>query len=179
MSKTASRKPTKEEADEMKYEGNEDNVITHNYTDLNTGNDVSKKARLVQKTSSKIAPVKSNTYTGKAKVDPDGVGYQQEFTLPIYKAPTQRIEYDDSLQKTPVIQAKPQDPVVAKEKVKADASQRMPGYKRVASSDPKYKRFREYATYVKKEGVATEDPFKKATLEARKRLLQKNSAPKK
>lgn len=175
MQKTNSTKPTKDEVDEMLYEGGSANTFSHNYTNSATGKPESKKAKLVQKTSSKIAPVKSNTYTGKASVDKDGVSYQQEVTVPIYKAPTQRIEFEDtSLQRqvTPSPQAKKE--VV--EKAKTKAYQSLPGYKKVDSSDPKYKNQREYSKFVKDNGPAKDDAFKKATIEARKKILNKNSA---
>jgi len=140
--------PTKEEAAEMLEEGGVANVVKNN----------GKKETVYQKTSGKIAPVKNSTLRTSSG---------SEITIPIYKEPSQRVVYDETLKRT------------APEKAKVSASQRLPGYKRVASSDPKYKNQREYSTYVKKEGEAKEDPFKKATLEARKRILQKNSKPKK
>lgn len=177
MTKTNSKKPTKDEISEMLYEGGNQNTFSHKYTNVNTNEDITKKAKLFQKTSSKIAPIKTNTYTGKTKIDQDGVGYQQEIALPIYKKPTQRVVYDNVIEKVSV---KPEiKNQIIEEKLKAVNTQKSQGYEKVASSDPKYKNQREYSTYVKKDGSTKEDPFKKATLEARKKILQKNFTSKK
>jgi len=170
MKKTGSSKPTKDEADEMLVTGGTMNNFKHSYTD-ESGNTVNKKAKLFQTTSSKIAPVKTNTYTGKALTDADGVSYQQETTIPIYKAPSQRVAYDDSIDRKAAEIVKQQAPAEKARDLHAKRS--VGGYKKVASSDPKYKNLREYSTYKQNSDSLVEDPFKKKMIENRNKTLSK------
>jgi len=139
--KQIASEPAGDEVNDLLINGGVSNKVTSN----------GKTVTLPQRTNAKIAPVTSNTYR-------DSSG--KEVILPIYKAPTQRVAYTETVERT------------APEKAKASNTQRIVGgYKKVGSSDPKYKGLREYATYKQNSDSLAEDKFKKKVIETRNKAL--------
>ncbi len=169
LTKTKSISATKDEQDEMLINGGQMNNFTHSYTDPKTGQTIKKSVKMYQKTTNKIAPVKSNTYTGKPSIDEDGVSYQQEITLPIYKAPSQVVEYTPDL--NPIKEDVKKEVVIGKRTSGGDI-------KKVISQNKKYANQREYSTYEKSDGKLVEDKFKQEIINRRKAILEKNSIKK-